>query len=163
MSAACPGERHGRGRGQNRAVPILSAQLLTLGPEAHVGGEALLAHAHLHASVFPFLRNAAPSVAAGPRGALLAGLTWMSKFAPASISIWTMASSPAAQAYISGVRPYGNRRPTLNHLGTDAAAYSTGLCPGNHSWSAGLSCSPRAVRRRGSTSCPFPALWTHTP
>lgn len=32
-------------------------------------------------------------------------LTGISKFAPASMSIWTMASSPAAQAYISGVIP----------------------------------------------------------
>ena len=41
-------------------------------------------------------------------------LTWISKFAPASINIWTMASSPAAQAYISGVIPYVNQRQMLN-------------------------------------------------
>lgn len=36
----------------------------------------------------------------------------MSKFAPASISIWTIASSPAAQAYISGVIPFRKRKKT---------------------------------------------------
>ena len=56
----------------------------------------------------------------------------MSKFAPASINIWTIASSPAAQAYISGVIPYMNQRQMLNCLETEHEdTCSIGVCPRN--------------------------------
>ena len=63
------------------------------------------------------------------QGAVLWGLrTWMSKFAPASISIWTIASSPAAQAYISGVIPCMDQRQMLNTPETEHdGPYYTGL------------------------------------
>lgn len=41
-------------------------------------------------------------------------LTGISKFAPASISIWTMASSPAAQAYMRGVIPFRKEKKNEN-------------------------------------------------
>lgn len=41
-------------------------------------------------------------------------LTGISKFAPASISIWTMASSPAAQAYMRGVIPFRKKIKNKN-------------------------------------------------
>lgn len=41
-------------------------------------------------------------------------ITAMSKFAPASMSMCTSASSPAEQAYISGVMPYIHTQRELN-------------------------------------------------
>lgn len=43
-------------------------------------------------------------------------LTGISKFAPASISIWTMASSPAAQAYMRGVIPFRKEKTNENKV-----------------------------------------------
>lgn len=91
----------------------------------------------------------------------------MSKLAPASINIWTMASSPAAQAYISGVIPYVKQTQILNCLQIEHEdTCSIGVCPGNQIEVSYLtSCSSGTILglvldRRG-WACPSQAQGTY--
>lgn len=96
------------------------------------------------------------------QGAVLWGpRTWMSKFAPASISIWTIASSPAAQAYISGVIPCTDQRQMLNAADTEHdGTHSAGLGPAQHRSQrpACPAAQPEQSRASGWVSLPPPGL-----
>lgn len=91
----------------------------------------------------------------------------MSKLAPASINIWTMASSPAAQAYISGVMPYVKQTHMLDCLQTEHGdTCSIGVCPGSQiEVSCLTSCSSGTtlglVLDRRGWACPSQAQGTY--